>query len=56
MVVKCPAEICVGDCIWTWSAQEWVTVTRVEQRPYDTAMLRLADGQTIEAYSKKLIR
>jgi hypothetical protein len=31
-------------------------VTQVERRPYGTAMLRLSDGQTVEAYTNKIIR
>ncbi len=56
MQVKRPLEIRPGDHVWRWSPQGWVAVTEVERRGYDTAILHLADGQTVEAYTKKLIR
>jgi hypothetical protein len=56
MRVKRPGEICAGDKVWTWHPRAWMRVIHVESRPYDTAMLRLADGRTVEAYTNKLVR
>lgn len=55
MRVKRPAEIRAGDRIWLWKPRGWLTVTHVDPRAYETAMLRLSDGRTVEAYTKRLI-
>jgi hypothetical protein len=55
MRMKRPGEIRAGDQVWSWHPREWMTVTRVERRPYGTAMLRLADGRTVEAYTNKIV-
>ena len=54
--VKRPTEICPGDQIWRWNPQGWVVVTAVDGREDGTAILRLADGRVVEAYTKKIIR
>lgn len=56
MRVKRPDQICVGDQVWCWHPQGWLTVTQVEHCRYGTALLHLSDGQTIEAYANKIIR
>jgi hypothetical protein len=56
MRVKRPSEICAGDQVWCWHPQAWLTVMHVELRPHGTAMLLLSDGQTVEAYTKRIIR
>jgi hypothetical protein len=56
MRMKRPGEICAGDRVWCWHPQAWLTVTQVELRAYDTAMLHLSDGRTLEAYANKIVR
>jgi hypothetical protein len=55
MRVKCPGEIVPGDRIWLWRPRGWVTVTRVQPRRNETAMVGLNNGSTIEIYTKRIM-